>query len=175
MRTSRTLIAALLLTTLLVRVPAARASVASLETVEGLAARCDAVVRGRIETCEARLSGDGRRIYTHVTVRRSEVWRGSAPSRLAVRIPGGTIGDLAQHVHGAPALRPGEEVVLFLRRVGPAFSIAALSQGKFAIQGPDAVPELHGLYRIPSAAPDGHRAVEKMPVAELERRVRSAR
>jgi hypothetical protein len=167
--------AALLLTVSLVLGPAARASVAWLETVEGLASRCDAVVRARVETCEARLSADGRRIYTHAVVRCSDVWRGSAPSRLVVRIPGGTVGDLSQRVEGAPALRPGEDIVLFLRRSGPAFSIAGLGQGKFAIEGGEAVPDVHGFARIPSALPDGHRAVEKMPIAELERRVRSAR
>lgn len=154
---------------------AARASVAWIETVEGLASRCDAVVRARVETCEARLSADGRRIYTHAAVRCSQVWRGAAPGRLVVKIPGGRVGDLAQRVEGAPTLRAGEEVVLFLRRSGPTFTVAGLGQGKFTIADDGATPDIHGLERLASPLPDGQRAVEKMPIAELERRVRSVR
>ena len=154
---------------------AAFASVAWQETVEGLAARCDAVVRARVEACEARLSADGRRIYTHATIRCAEIWRGSAPRELVVKVPGGQVGNLAQRVDGAPALRPGEEVVLFLRKSGRVYSVAGLGQGKFAVIDGDAEPDVHGIARLESAAPHGHRAVETMPVAELERRVRSLR
>lgn len=154
---------------------AASASVAWQETVEGLAARCDAVVRARVETCEARVSADGRRIYTHATIRCSEVWRGSAPRELVVKVPGGQVGDLAQRVDGAPVLQPGEEVVLFLRKSGRVYSVAGLGQGKFALNNGEAAPDVRGVARLESAAAHGHRAVETMPVAELERRVRSVR
>ena len=154
---------------------AASASVAWQETVEGLAARCDAVVRARVETCEARVSADGRRIYTHATIRCSQVWRGSAPRELVVKVPGGQVGRLAQRVEGAPVLQPGEEVVLFLRKSGHAYSVVGLGQGKFALNDGEAAPDVHRIARIESAVPTGHRLVEAMPIAELERRVRSVR
>lgn len=165
--------AALLLLASFILGPTARASVAWIETIEGLASRSHAVVRGRVEKCEALLSADGRRVYTHAKVRCLDVWHGAAPTTLVVKTPGGTVGDLGQRVEGAPTLRPGEEVVLFLRKAGTAFSVAGLGQGKFAIDGGEATPEVGAIERVPAPIPDGHREVEKMPVVELERRVRS--
>jgi len=155
--------------------PAALASTALPATVEGLARASDAVVRGTVEASASRFTADGRQIYTFAEIRTAAVWRGTAPTRAVVRVPGGAVGDVGMLVPGAPRFTPGEEVVLFLRRAGAVHLLVGLAQGKFAVTGGAARPELAGLQLLERPLPAGERRAEAMALDELERRVRSAR
>ena len=60
---------------------------------------------------------DGRRIMTRHVLETSDVWRGTERSGPVYFVTmGGQVGEIAQHVSGAPAVRQGDEVVLFLAR-----------------------------------------------------------
>lgn len=160
---------------LLAAAPAAAAPALAV-SVEGLARESAAVVRGRVTAAHAERSADGRRIFTTYDVRADAVLRGRTPKACRVIVPGGVVGRVAQHVDGAPSLARGEEVVLFLRREGAdAFAVTALAQGKFSIDGKIARPDLSRLRFVGTSVRGGERPSEEMPLAELERRVRSVR
>lgn len=164
---------ALALLALSAAAPAAAATVVTA-TVEELARGADLVVRGTVEGREARFHGS--RIYTTLRIRPAAAWKGSAAEVVEVRIPGGVVGDQGQKVAGVAAFAEGEEVVLFLRRgAGAAYGVMGLSQGKFRVEGDTVKNQVGGLYRLEKAIPPGERVAEEMPLAELERRVRSAR
>ena len=60
--------------------------------------------------------------------------KGLAAEVVEVRTPGGTVGDITQVVHGAPAFAAGEEVVLFLHRETAAhYTVESLALGKFEV------------------------------------------
>jgi hypothetical protein len=163
------------LLSLLLLAPPARASTALPATVEGLARASDAVVRGTVAASASRFTADGRQIYTFVEIRPAAVWRGSAPARTVVRVPGGEVGNLGMLVPGSPRFTAGEEVVLFLRRSGEVHQLVGLAQGKFSVAGGAARPDLAGLHLLEQPLPAGERRAEAMALEELERRVRSAR
>ncbi len=145
-------------------------------TVEELARGSEAVVRGRVVSLASHPSADGRRISTSVEVEATSVWRGTAPARVTVVVPGGTAGRLAQRVAGAPHFTVGEEVVVFLGRIGKAqaYRVTGLAQGKFAVEAQQATPDLSQTSFVGRKAMQaGERRVEAMPVDELERRVRA--
>jgi hypothetical protein len=151
----------------------ASAAIAQRTTVEELARTSDAVIRGKVE--RQRAAWFGRRIYTEVEVRTSDVWRGSAPAVVTVLVPGGVVGDIGQHVDAAPSFGAGEEVVVFLAGAGGRAQVNGLSQGKFSVAGGVVRPDLRGTTLLSREARAGERAAEEMPVAELERRVKEAR
>jgi hypothetical protein len=151
-----------------------RAAVATPVSVEDLARTSDAVVRGHVEAATARLTPDGLRVVTDVEVSVVSVWRGAAPARVKLVVPGGSLGKLAQRVDAAPVLAKGEEVVVFLLRRGEVYLVNGLALGKYRVEGTMAHPDLHGIeFRDGSIRP-GEARVARMPVAELEHRVRAA-
>ncbi len=155
---------------------AAAAAVARPATVEQLAREADAVVRGRVARMESRWAGDGRHIVTRVTLRVSQVLRGAAGGELVLEVPGGVAGGFGQRVDAAPAFAPGEEAVVFLRRIaGGRFLVHGMAQGKFHVERGEARPDLEAWTFVPEALPAGERRAEAMPLEELERRVRAVR
>ncbi|HZY03259.1 MAG TPA: hypothetical protein VFF02_07135 [Anaeromyxobacteraceae bacterium] len=155
---------------------AAAAAVARPTTVEQLARESDAVVQGRVVARESRWAPDGRHILTRVTVRVSRVIRGSAGAEVTLEVPGGEVGGFGQRVDAAPSFQPGEEAVVFLRRTAAGRTVVhGMGQGKFRVQDGEARPDVEGWTFVPEPIPAGERRAERMPVAELERRVRAAR
>jgi hypothetical protein len=159
----------------LVAVPPAGASVAVATTVEELARASAAVVRGVVERQESRRGADGHRIYTFVEIRTTAVWKGSPPEVVVVRVPGGAIGERGQKVLGAATFADGEEVAVFLQASGEVYQVTGHSQGKFAVEGGTARNDTAGFDLLERAVPAGERRAARMPIEELERRVRSAR
>lgn len=158
---------------LLLAASPAAAAVAPPVTVENLAREADAVVRGKVQRRESRWAQDGRHIFTYATVRVGAVWRGAAPQRITVRVPGGEVGEIGQKVDAAPELADGEEVVLFLvREDGDTFRVHGLALGKFKVEKGEARPDLGHFTFTKGLIPEGERRVETMPVDELEWRVR---
>jgi hypothetical protein len=161
------------LVALLLALPAF-ASQAIATSVEGLARTSDLVVRGKVVSAVARWT-EGR-IYTYAEIQVAGSLRGTAPARLTAVTPGGVVGDLGQRVDGAAVFVPGEEVVLFLGRPqGGLYRVSGLGQGKFTVEGKGARPDTARIDFVATEVPAGERRAEPMPVAELERRVRSVR
>ena len=162
----------LLLAALLAATPALGAEAEAL-SVESLARGSDAVVRGQVARLSTTTSPGGR-IYTVAEVEVSATWRGAAGRTVKVIVPGGVVGNVGQRVDGAPALAAGEEVVLFLGAAETgAYRVAGLAQGKFSVAGVSAAPDTSHLRISARQVAAGERPAEAMPVAELERRVRS--
>jgi hypothetical protein len=155
----------------------ALAALAVPASVEDLARASDTVVRGRVVKVSARWSSDGKRISTYAEVEPAGVWRGSAPTRVTVVVPGGVVGDIGQRVDGAPTFSEGEDVVVFLAQAGAtAFRVQGLAQGKFAVVDGVARPEVSHLGFVDRPAlRAGERRAEAMAVEELEQRVRAAK
>jgi len=163
----------ILLAALLGAAPALGAEAVAL-SVEGLARSSDAVVRGQVRKTTPTLSADGRRIFTLVDVEVASTWRGQAAATVRVIVPGGIMGAIGQRVDGAPSFAEGEEVVVFLNRAeAGGHRVAGLAQGKFSVAGTSAAPDLTHTRFVDRQVKAGERAAEPMPVAELERRVRS--
>jgi len=155
-------------------VPAAAAT-ALPATVEELARTSSLVVRGTVAGQECRVGADGHRLYTFVEIRVTEALKGPPVSRVTVRVPGGVLGALGQRVAGAAAFADGDEVVVFLSPAGEVHQVTGMAQGKFAVEGKVARPDLSGLHLLPGDLPAGELAAGPMPLEELLRRTRSAR
>ena len=115
---------------------------------------------------------------TDVEISVASAWKGQPGERVTVTVPGGTVGDLAQHVDAAPVFTEGEEVVVFLARVRrgpPGWRVNGLALGKFRVEEDKAVPGTGGARFETRALAANERLVGPMSVGELERRVRSAR
>jgi hypothetical protein len=151
-----------------------RAATFAATTVEHVARTSDAVVRGTVASAVARPTRDGR-IVTEVEIAVASAWKGAPGRMIRVVVPGGTLPDVAMHVDGAPRFTPGEEVVAFVNRRGPAWHVNGRALGKFRVSGDEALPSVDGHALLPRPLPPGEREVGPMPLAELERRVRAAR
>jgi hypothetical protein len=155
---------------------AARAGAATFVSmsVEEVTRSSDAVVHGVVVGRESRLTADGR-IVTDVDIAVSSAWKGEPGGTVRVLVPGGSLGSIALAVDAAATFEDGEEVVVFLARHGRGYSVAGHALGKYAVVGQQARAAVAGARMLPRALASGERLVGTMPLAELERRVRSAR
>jgi hypothetical protein len=88
----------------------------------------------RARCVENSTAWDEGEIWTFTTYEPTEVWKGSAQSRVHVRLLGGRIGNLTSNVSGVPRFRTGEDVVLFLAPTTRGdFSVVSWVQGTFRI------------------------------------------
>lgn len=154
-----------LLVALAAALPASGSILRGPADVASLAAGADAVVRARVERVESHWGAEGPRggvIYTTALLVPADWWKGTPePGALLVRSPGGAVGEWTQTVHGAAALRAGEEVVVFLTRkasaggrararaVRPASGSASASASSPG--GLDALPDL-AVYEVHAMA-----------------------
>jgi len=94
-----------------------------------------AAVIVRAHCLENSTAWEGGEIWTFTTFDVQEVWSGSAPGKITVRLLGGRVADVTSSVPGIPRFRPGEEVVLFLEPTPRGdFSIVSWQQGTFRIR-----------------------------------------
>lgn len=175
---------------LLLTAAPARATVVRQMSVEDMAERATVVVRGVVEAQRA-VYEDGH-IDTRLDVQVAEWLKSPSrvaaqllPSRVQVSVPGGQVGELAQTVSGAPRFSTGDEVVVFLwqRSAGEPFVVLGLAQGSFKVERAaatvEAVSDRRGLsaarLQAPAAGAAEHEegTVERLPLAELEARVRA--
>ena len=79
---------------------------------------------------------DSGEIWTRTTFEVAETWKGASGSQfIAVRLLGGTLGNISSRVSGIPRFQPGEEAVLFLEPSSNGdFSIVSWQQGTFRIR-----------------------------------------
>lgn len=109
--------------------------------VESLTASADAVVYAQVSRRASAWAPGGRQIFTTVTLRTIETWKGAPAEEVQVLVPGGEVGDIAQTVQGMADFREGEEVVVFLHKVGASrFAVERAALGKFAVGAPAGLP-----------------------------------
>jgi hypothetical protein len=103
-------------------------------SLDDMIAKSTAIVRGKVSSAFAAVSGSA--IFTHYTVQVSERLKGTAGVSVEVLVPGGAVNGLRWDVAGAPALKAGDEYVLFLytNRAGQTFVMGA-TQGLFSVAG----------------------------------------
>jgi hypothetical protein len=101
-------------------------------SLEQLVSAAPLIVRARCQG--SMVSAERGEIRTITSFEVREVWKGSAPAVLRVRLLGGRTAQLTSHVEGVPQFRPGEDVVLFLepKRNG-SYSVLSWAQGTFRI------------------------------------------
>ena len=115
-----------------------KASPASATTIERMS--LEKMSRTARMIVRARCVGNSTRqnageIWTFTNFAVEEVWRGTAPSQITVRLLGGRAGNLTSSVSGVPRFRAGEEVLLFLEPTPRGdFSVVSWEQGTFRIR-----------------------------------------
>lgn len=122
---------ALAIALLLVALTARASSIARM-SVEKMARAATLIVRATCISSATRWQ-DGE-IWTVTLFSPEDVWKGSAPGAIEVRLLGGTAGNITSTVEGIPRFRQGEEVVLFLEptKYGD-FSVESWIQGTFRV------------------------------------------
>jgi hypothetical protein len=70
-------------------------------------------------------------IFTYVSVSIEQYVKGAGDKEVAIKIPGGRVGDIIQLVSDTPSFRIGERMLLFLK--DDFFQVVGWRQGKFAI------------------------------------------
>jgi len=122
-----------LLLAILLSAAAAPATTLLRMSLEKLSRAAAVIVRARC--LENSTAWEGGEIWTFTSFDVQEVWSGSAPNKITVRLLGGRIADVTSSVSGVPRFRPGEEVLLFLEPTPRGdFSIVSWQQGAFRIR-----------------------------------------
>jgi hypothetical protein len=101
-------------------------------TLDDMIQKSTSIVRARVIGSRSAYHGAG--IYTYFQIQVLETWKSSGPAAIEVAIPGGVANGIRQSVAGSPALKPGEDYVLFLW-AGPSglTQVIGLSQGVFKL------------------------------------------
>ncbi len=103
-------------------------------TFEELVDEAVAVVYGRVADVRGQWTADRRSIDSLVTSNRCATSRAISARRVVMQLPGGEAGGMINVIPGAPVLRHGELVVLFLTARGPAIPTAlGMGQGVFRV------------------------------------------
>jgi hypothetical protein len=107
----------------------------------------DAVVRAQVLTMESSWTPDHRGIRTEVTLTVSESWKGAyrGAERIRIELPGGRVGETLMQVEDQPEIRPGDDVVLFLRGSATDHRIVVHNdaQGAYHVVGARAIGIQH--------------------------------
>lgn len=129
------LLAAVALALVALTAGAAHATLMPSMSIEELAQRSDAIVRGEVLSVTAQRTVKGR-IETTVKLRIAAVATGDvlAGTTVEVRSPGGRLDDgTAAIVASAPTFNAGEEVVVFLARSGTNYRVVGMNQGLWRV------------------------------------------
>ena len=103
-------------------------------TFEQLVDEAAAVVYARVADVRGHWTADRRSIDSVVTLEALSYLKGNLGGTVAMRLPGGEAGGVVNVVPGAPSLRQGELVVVFLKARGPALlTTLGLGQGIFRV------------------------------------------
>jgi hypothetical protein len=107
------------------------------QSFDQVARGADYVVRGSVIDTWSAWDASHEVIYTYATLRVSRYFGEIAgPDTLVVREVGGTVDGYTQEAIGFPAIRRGEQVVLFLAKWadGSDLRIHAYNQGKYLVR-----------------------------------------
>lgn len=103
-------------------------------TFEQLVDEAAAVVYARVAEVRGQWTADRQSIDSVVMLEALQYLKGDLGSVVAMRLPGGEASGIVNVVPGAPSLRRGELVVLFLKARGPAMlTTLGLGQGIFRV------------------------------------------
>jgi hypothetical protein len=116
---------------------ASSTTVIQLGTVQ-LADQSNTIVRGAVTAVESRMHPEHHFIYTYVSLRVDEVFRGN-PGLVGCTITlqelGGRVGRQIHEVPGVPQFETGEEILSFLENhVSGYFRTYGMVQGKFRFE-----------------------------------------
>ncbi len=124
----------------------------------------------------------GSRIYTRVSVQVAERWFcGPSPiirssscraKQLDIWTLGGKVGRVEQKVFGAPRLRKGSDLVLFLSKRKGGLFVTGMAQGAFLLQKRGATT--WAVRRLGGVRWKGRPPAPRMPLHRLEALVRKA-
>lgn len=132
----RMLLGCLAIISLLVAVPATRATTVLDLQIEDLVAIAPVVVVGEVNQVAAEWNAGHTTIYTKVAVTTAEVLKGpKALASVTVKTIGGTVGKTVAEMPGAPRFQVGERVLLFLepRKDGDGYLTIGFFMGKFQV------------------------------------------
>lgn len=166
----------LVLGALLCLVGTAQATVLAPLDTRALTSRADRIVLGTVESQAARWTDDHDAIYTDVTVRVSESYKGRlAPGQtLVVRRLGGEVDGVGMRVFGAASFAVGEEVVLFVEARGSASYPVGMTQGKLHVsRGPDGQKRVSANLAGVAFTRGTARIAAPRRLVDLEREIRS--
>jgi len=109
------------------------------------------IVAGKVLSDTPAWTPDGGAVVTLHQMSVATTWKGELQaSTITVRTPGGRMGDYVMEMAGAPELKTGDDVLLFLERnEDGSFGVISLAQGSFRV----------------GAAPDGSFVVTRDPGA----------
>jgi hypothetical protein len=103
-------------------------------TFEQLVSEAAAVVYARVAEVRGQWTSDRQSIDSMITLEALQYMKGDLGPVVAMRLPGGEAGGVVNVLPGAPTLRQGDLVVLFLKARGPALlTTLGLGQGIFRV------------------------------------------
>ena len=103
-------------------------------TFEQLVEESTAIVYARVADVAGRWTADRARIESIVSVDALRYLKGDLGEHVDIRLPGGEAGGLVSVIPGAPVLRSGDLVILFLISRGPSIPTpVGLTQGVFRV------------------------------------------
>lgn len=103
-------------------------------TFEQLVDEAAAVVYARVADVRGQWTADRQSIDSIVRLEPLQYIKGDLGTSIAMRLPGGEAGGRIQVIPGAPVLKPGELVVVFLKARGPALLTSlGFGQGIFRV------------------------------------------
>jgi hypothetical protein len=103
-------------------------------TFEELVDQAMAIVYARVADVRGEWTADRRAIDSFVTLEPLRYLKGDLGRAVLVRLPGGEAGSAVHLLPGAPVLREGDLLVLFLTGRGPAIpTVLGLTQGVFRV------------------------------------------
>jgi len=103
-------------------------------TFEELVGEAAAVIYARVTDVRGQWTDDRRAIDSLITLEALRYFKGDLGPSVLLRLPGGEAGGMINVLPGAPVLREGQLVVLFLSSRGPAIpTVLGLGQGVFRV------------------------------------------
>jgi hypothetical protein len=103
-------------------------------TFEQLVNEAAAVVYARVTDVRGQWTADRQAIDSIIRIEALQYLKGNLGSVVTMRLPGGEAGGTINVVPGAPSLRRGDLVVLFLKARGPALlTTLGMGQGVFRV------------------------------------------
>lgn len=154
------------------------------DDLDNLIVGARAIVRGKVLAIESRADEQQDRIFTYITLRVKEVFKGQiAERKIVIKEEGGEVGDRGCVIFGAPQFKLNEKVLLYLD-TWPDGSLRTheMFLGKFTIEQDPATddrivvpsaPDSNVVLRDRSGSPDaGGRSADRMELAAYTRMVR---
>jgi hypothetical protein len=161
----------------------AQATVMQFMAVEDLTRRSSDVFYGQVISTETYLNADRKHVYTRISVRIDETFKGSLSRSQIVTVTqlGGEKDGVRLDYEGRPEFSEGETLVLFTTRVkNNNLVVVGLKQGKMNVVGGEVKRDLSGITFV-ERTPDGRGfrqttpRPERMTLAELRNRIAATR